>query len=285
MRRSPRTLFFSGALALAIAILPTVALGNHSWGGYHWARTANPFTVKLGDNVSGSWDTLLKQAVSSEWSASTVLDTQVVGGGITGSSCDPTLGRVEVCSANYGDTGWLGLAQIWLYLGSKHIAQGIVENNDFYFGNSSYRYNNSAEMQHVICQEVGHTLGLDHQSTNGASLNTCMDYYHNTSSTDTKSTEPNEGDYDELLCIYDPTFKRQTLTSSDGTHSCRGRGHLDRTNSATFGANGNGLFGASDAAAGGWGRLVATSDGGFASTFVRELGDGRAIVTFVIWAS
>jgi len=283
MPRSPRRFLSTFLLAAAISALPSLALGNHPWAGYHWARTANPFTVKLGDNVSGSWDTMLKNTVSPDWSLSTVLNTNVVAGGTTGATCDPTLGRVEVCSSNYGNTGWLGVAQIWTYLGSKHIAQGTVKNNDFYFGSSSYQYNNGAEMQHVICQEVGHTLGLDHQSESGASLNTCMDYYHNTSSTDTKSTHPNEGDYDQLLCIYDPTFKRQVLTSSDGTHSCRGRGHLDSTNSASIGASGSGLFGGS-AEASAWGRLIATSGNGAASTFIRDLGDGRAIVTYVIWA-
>jgi hypothetical protein len=282
MLRSPRRLLGIAVLAVAVSALPSLVVGNHSWGGYHWARTANPFTVKLGDNVSGSWDSMLNTA-SGDWSWSPVLDTQVVSGGTTGSTCDPTLGRVEVCSANYGNTGWLGLAQIWTYLGSKHIAQGLVKNNDYYFlGSSSYTYNNSAEMQHVICQEVGHTLGLDHQSESGVSLNTCMDYYHNTSSSDLLSTHPNAGDYDQLRCIYDPTAKRTRLTS-DG-HSCRGTGHLDSTNSATGGANGNGSFGGSSADASSWGRLVATSGGGAASTFIRELGDGRAIVTFVIWA-
>jgi hypothetical protein len=57
-------------------------------------------------------------------------------------------------------------------------------------------------MQHVICQEIGHTFGLDHQDESGISLNTCMDYYHNTSASDTKSTHPNSHDYDELGIIY-----------------------------------------------------------------------------------
>ena len=47
-------------------------------------------------------------------------------------------------------------------------------------------------MQHVICQEIGHTFGLDHQSETGASLNTCMDYYHDTSASDTKSRRSRE---------------------------------------------------------------------------------------------
>src|SRR5262249_41050276 len=138
---------------------------------------------------------------SSDWSQSNVLDTTIVAGGTSPKSCRPTSGRVEVCNANYHNTGWLGVAQIWID-SSRHILHGTVKNNDFSFGSSYHQYNNTAEMQHVICQEVGHTFGLDHQSTSGASLNTCMDYYHNTTASDTKSTHPNQHDYDELGIIY-----------------------------------------------------------------------------------
>lgn len=160
--------------------------------------------------------------------------------------------------------GWLGVAQIWI-TGGVHIKQGTVKNNDYYFGSSSYQYNNEAEKRHVICQEVGHTLGLDHQSTSGASLNTCMDYYHNTSNTDTKSTTPNQHDYDELVTIYT---------------------HLDST--ATIGSFSFNLPGnASNADLNDrreWGALISTSEGGRASTFVREFANGERMVTHVIWA-
>ena len=42
------------------------ASANHSWGGYHWARTANPVTVQLGDNVDGIWDPYLVTAQASD---------------------------------------------------------------------------------------------------------------------------------------------------------------------------------------------------------------------------
>jgi hypothetical protein len=203
-----------GLAALAAVMLSVSASANHSWGGYHWARTANPFTLKLGDNVSGTWDSLLVKA-SSDWSQSTVLDTTIVAGGTKPRNCRPTSGQVEVCSANYGNNGWLGLAQIWI-TGGTHITQGVVKNNDYYFGASSYQYNNTAEMQHVICQEIGHTFGLDHQSESGASLNTCMDYYHNTSASDTKSTSPNQHDYDELATIYSHTDSFSTIGAALG---------------------------------------------------------------------
>ena len=46
------------ALALApfLLLTPERASASHSCGNYHWARTANPFTLKLGDNVSSAWD-------------------------------------------------------------------------------------------------------------------------------------------------------------------------------------------------------------------------------------
>jgi hypothetical protein len=203
------------AAAVAAVVLATSASANHSWNGYHWARTANPFTLKLGDNVSGVWDQML-QIASSDWSTSNVLDTTVVPGGTRPKPCRPTSGQVEVCSANYGNSGWLGLAQIWV-TGGVHITQGVVKNNDYYFGSSSYQYNNTAEMQHVICQEIGHTFGLDHQSTDGSSLNTCMDYYHNTSASDTKSTHPNQHDYGELATIYSHLDSFSTVGAALGS--------------------------------------------------------------------
>jgi hypothetical protein len=40
------------AVLAVMAAFPFSASANHSWGSYHWARTSNPFNLKLGDNVS-----------------------------------------------------------------------------------------------------------------------------------------------------------------------------------------------------------------------------------------
>lgn len=62
--------------ALAVSLWAVVgtepAAANHSWGGYHWARTSNPFTLKVGDNVSAAWDGYLDEAIT-DWSVSSVL--------------------------------------------------------------------------------------------------------------------------------------------------------------------------------------------------------------------
>lgn len=275
------SLFGAIGLGLAALMLPIAVFASHSWGGYHWARTANPFTLKLGNNTSGLWSAMLTTA-SSDWSQSSVLDTSVVAGGANPRNCRPTNGQDQICNANYGNTGWLGVAQIWITSGS-HIYQGTVKNNDYYFGSSSYQYNNTAEMQHVICQEIGHTFGLDHQSTDGTSLNTCMDYYHNTSASDTKSTHPNAGDYDELLCIYDPASNGKTLTS--GPHTCLGTGHLDSSSTvSTTTARIHGVSGIIDDfnSPSAWGTLVRSD--GRESLFANDLGAGNKLFTFVTWA-
>ena len=51
-----------------------------------------------------------------------------------------------------------------------------------------------------MCQEVGHTFGLDHQDENfnNANLGTCMDYTNDPST----NQHPNKHDYDELITIY-----------------------------------------------------------------------------------
>jgi hypothetical protein len=238
--------------------LPSIVGANNSWGGYHWARTSNPFTLKLGNNTSGKWTEHLT-TVSADWSLSAVLDTTVVAGGTKAKVCRPTSGRVEVCNANYGNTGWLGVAQIWIS-GGTHITQGAVKNNDYYFGSSTYKYNNEAEKLHVICQEVGHTLGLDHQSTDGSWHDTCMDYYHNTSGSDWLSTQPNQHDYDELAIIY---------------------GHLDST--TTVAASRAATPAAVLDAPSEWGKLVSASKDGRSATYERDFGGGNKVVTLVIW--
>jgi hypothetical protein len=246
---------------IAIAILvPSAGAGNrsvnqsqphtHSWGGYHWARTSNPFAVKLGDNVSSAWDTYLVSA-NADWNASSVLNTSIVAGQSSG-KCRPTAGRGEVCNGNYGQNGWLGLAQIWLANG--HISQGTAKMNDTYFAMPAY--NVPMERYHVMCQEVGHIFGLGHQDVSGASLKTCMDYANDS----TYSQHPNAHDYSMLESIYS---------------------HVDSTNSSYFAPAGFNSA-ASDNAAD-WGTLVAVN--GRDKTYLRDFGNGYMVYTFVYGAN
>lgn len=123
--------------------------------------------------VSRQWDLYLVTTVS-DWSKSTVLDLTEVAGQSTSKRCRATAGRVEVCNAAYGSNGWLGIAS--RSANGSHITQGTVKLNDTYFNMA--QYNTPAWRNLVSCQEVGHTLGLDHQDTNfnNTPLGTCMDY-------------------------------------------------------------------------------------------------------------
>jgi len=236
-----------------LAAFPFSAGATHAWGNYHWARTSNPFTLKVGDNVGTAWDGNLNTAIS-DWSKSTVLDMTKVTGAANPKNCRPTSGRVEVCNSTYGNTGWLGVAQIWA--SGSHITQGTVKLNDTYFNTPTY--NTSAWRNLVTCQEVGHTIGLDHQDENfnNANLGTCMDYTNNPGT----NQHPNQHDYDELQIIY---------------------AHLDST--TTIGAAPAGFANANMHAVENWGAKV--SDSGKAALFVRDFGNGYQVFTFVIWAS
>lgn len=252
LRRLLLPLAASAALA-GMAASPAAA--THSWGGYHWARTSNPFTLKLGDNVNTIWDSYLNTTVA-DWSASTVVELVKETGSANPKNCRATSGKVQVCNSTYGNTGWLGVAQIWIS-GGTHITQGTVKVNDSYF--NTVKYNTPAWRNVVMCQEVGHTLGLDHQDTSGASLGTCMDY-----ATDpTAGQHPNTHDYDQLGLIYAHLDSTTTIGASTGK------------NAATLGA------GNSQAE---WGRAIRYSSDGRPSLFVRDVGNGEQVFTFVIWA-
>ena len=196
MRKLAYALVLLGSLTMA-----TPALANHSWGGYHWARTANPFTLQLGNNVTSVWSPYLS-AASADWTTSDILDTTVVRGSSNARTCRAVSGTVQVCNSTYGSTGWLGVAQIWI--NGSHITAGTVKLNDTYF--KTVAYNTPSWRQMVMCQEVGHTFGLGHQDENfsNTNLGTCMDYTNNPARNDGAgdNLHPNKHDYDQLGLIY-----------------------------------------------------------------------------------
>jgi hypothetical protein len=257
MRRLSRKGLCLATVVVAVLAFQASPSANHSWRKYHWARTANPFSLNLGKNVSNAWLNYLTNA-SADWSQSSVLNTTVVTGGTNASDCTPTYGRVEVCNAAYGSTGWLGVAQIWITRGT-HIAQGTVKVNDTYFNTNTY--NTSSWRQMVMCQEVAHTFGLDHQDENfdNTNLGTCMDYTSNPDGPPS-NLSPNQHDYDQLVTIYSHLDSFTTVGASSST----------RTPALNDPSE--------------WGQLMKVSHGGKTQIFERNLGNGQIVVTFVIWA-
>lgn len=251
LKASPRRLAVIGLVTVIIAAFPTAASASHSWGSYHWARTSNPFTLNVVDSATSAWDSYLNTSIG-DWSTSSVLHlTKVEGTVAKGKTCKTISGQVNVCNSKYGNNGWLGVASIWAQ--GDHITQGTVRLNDTYFNTASY--NTPAWRNLVMCQEIGHTFGLDHQDEifNNGNLGTCMDY---TSDPDGPPTNehPNSHDFAQLGTIYS---------------------HLDSTTTV-------GQVATNGSAAPGWGRMI--RDNGHSALFAQDLGNGMVVFSFVIWA-
>lgn len=256
----------TAAIAAAIAF-PTPSSANHQWGNYHWARTSNPFTIKLGDSVTSQWDSYLSTA-SSDWSQSTVLNTTIIAGnGTSARKCTPTTGRVEICNTTYGRNGWLGIASIWA--NGDHITKGSVKMNDTYFNMA--QYNTPAWRRLVMCQEVGHTFGLDHQDENfsNPNLGTCMDYTNDPDgggSYGPSNEHPNNHDYDELQTIYQHLDSTTTVGFAEGFTAGKSGQDIDTNDPRE------------------WGMPIKANNAGRAIMFMRDLGNDQKLFTFVYWA-
>ena len=269
-------------VSLAFAACPTFTYANHSWNGYHWARTSNPFIVELGDNVSSAWDQYLANA-RNDWVTANLLYPEIRSG-LAGSNlrkCPPTSGRVEVCNYKYGTNGWLGVAQIWLTGG--HIYQATVKLNDSYFANSRYpKYNSPAWKNLVICQEIGHTFGLDHQDETfgNENLGTCMDYTNDPTAINPVNLQdneiPNAHDYEELAIIYSDLDS--TTTVGQTVQSGPAKGKLPPA-LADNDADEPVELGTAQ-----WGKLIRSTNNGHTELYELDLDRGHKILTHVIWA-
>lgn len=268
------------AASLAVLGVCSGSQANHAWGPYHWARTLNPFSLQLGNNLTGDWPAYLTYIVADwntpenaalnnganaqqlqPWTQPPVVRTVLVSG-TAGLNCVAVAGTTQVCNRKYGGTGWLGLATVWMN-STNHIIQGTAKMNDTYFASSAY--NNPNEKRHVICQEVAHSFGLGHQSTNGSSQNSCMDYFANTGSnaTSTKSTRPNYHDFEQLQAIYGVHTDASTTLKSTPLKAALKPSVTDDPRT--------------------WGRLDHQSANGRHSQYIQKELDGTVAITEVIW--
>lgn len=169
---SRRKAFIWITAALILFTSAFAAYADHQWSSYHWKKEGTfKLTLDIGNNHTGQWPGLLNY-VDSNWNTDggSYLIINVVDGGT---------GDIESYNADYGNTGWLGLASIWVTRGkNKHITRGESKVNDFYTTlEGYYGFNEDVEYKHVLCQEIGHTFGLNHNregATGGEPDNTCM---------------------------------------------------------------------------------------------------------------
>ncbi|MGQ0741282.1 MAG: hypothetical protein ACT4OG_03160 [Alphaproteobacteria bacterium] len=245
-----------GAVIVApLFALATPVIASHSWSTYHWKRTTSELTVPVGENVDSAWDSYLATAVA-DWNQSTVINSPLVPGSTRAKSCRAVAGTIQACSAKYGNTGWLGIATIWLSGG--HISQATTKVNDTYFNTATY--NTPAWRALVMCQEIAHDYGLDHQDENfnNANLGTCMDYTSNPSGPPSNE-HPNAHDYEQLLLIYnhlESSFSARQMPSVSEPGDTPAE----------------------------WGRPIRFLRDGRPHVFERIEGPGRKVITHVFWA-
>lgn len=270
------TLSLTALSLLITGSYAVVVSADHAWGKYHWdlsTEQTDLIPLELGDNLSPSWSNSLDTAVDN-WNLS-VLKSRVGDFG-SNANCDPTPGRIEVCNGSYGPTGWLGIASIWATRGKiNHITQATVRVNDTYF--NSPPYNTEPWKVFVMCQEVGHTFGLDHQDGDfyNVNLGTCMDYTNDPDGTingELSNLYPNQDDYDHLADIY------AHLNSTDGGGGGSGAGGGRKPKKSDTGEY------RSPNNPSEWGQAVRQDAQGRNSVFERTLSNGQILITHVLWA-
>ena len=178
MKRVPRG-FRALIAAVAVGVLfvlSTTAFASHPWNGYHWAGDGTTVSPTVVDKTDSSLYKVTDGVA--EWAG-------------LGTRIQPTMS-----SGNKGDITvteafspfWYGLARIFIEDG--HITKGEVKLNTRLLLSKG-----EDAADHVLCQEIGHVLGLDH---NRDSLTTCMNDWAVLGS----ATSPNTHDTQQLTASY-----------------------------------------------------------------------------------
>ena len=248
------------------------ASAHHWWGGYAWSFDGSAVTVPIVDNTSGQWSAYVEMA-RQDWNGSDVIQAPIEYG--NNSSCSMTTGTIQVCNADYGANGWLGLASIAISNGT--IVAGTTKLNDNYFNRDAY--NTFSWRQLVTCQEIGHDYGLAHQNENFSTDETtsCMEY----TSWPQDNEHPDFHDYEQLLTIYAGSTGGGGDTGSGGGGKGGGKG-------GGGGGKGGGKKSRTSLPDVGntptyWGRPVDFLPNGKPHVFVKE-SNGMKFITHVTWA-
>ena len=263
-------------LSLA-ALVATPASAHHAWGTYAWEFDGVAVDIPVYDNTTDEWRPYVQEAVD-YWNASDVISMPMTFG--NNSSCSFMTHTIQVCNADFGANGWLGLASIALSNG--HIIAASTKLNDHYF---SEAYNSYSWRQLVTCQELGHDLGLAHQDEDFATdaTQSCMEY----TSRPADNEHPDWHDYEQLALIYVAGGTDGGGGTTDGGTDGGGKGKGGGKGSGGGGKGGGPKSRVNLPAVGNtpesWGRPVDYLPNGRPHVFVKESA-GMKFVTHVTYA-
>lgn len=229
---------FSLIVLGGVLFTASAATANHQWSNYHWERQSStePITLSIEDNhtpATPNWSALLDSTRSGTASDGTSYSS--VGAALEWNDPDGTVvnygdyfsvhvvnnnGVIESFNDDYGDTGWLGVATIRITRGrNKHIVDGESKVNDYYVaepvinGEPYDGFNEEIEWLHVLCQEIGHTFGVDHNregADGGTPDDTCMN-------DETRPLRyPNTNDHDDELMVSNEMYGHDHDDSGGG---------------------------------------------------------------------
>lgn len=121
-------------------------------------------------------------------------------------TCTSVEGKMVVCNANFGDTGWLGINEILSYEGG-FVISSVAKMNEFYLKNAEY-----PKRQFTMCHEIGHGFGLPHtdENFNNVDLGNCMDYTNQPEN----NMRPDASNYIRLADLYGTVSRRRGLRNT-----------------------------------------------------------------------
>jgi hypothetical protein len=209
------------ALVSVLAVSAAPGHADHQWKNYHWPHTSTPFSLQVLDSMTSEWNDSLVPATY-DWSLSSVLELNLTPANddlVTRSLCEAVAGKIRACNAPHPDVTWAGLATVWAD-DKGHIQKATVQMNDFWF--STPLQDSTTVKRHVLCQQMGRTLGLDYQYTQPS----CMDNENGQSSWD--YARPGSHDYAQLEAIYAHSDGGSTVKPPDPPpppKNCKHRKH------------------------------------------------------------